>query len=93
MKYDAMARNSAGVATGAAALMPSTAGAIAALSSRAVGRAQLTPEPSGSAFINDERNIRKWLRVQPEEPQQVAWVSADNIFDYQIESNTNWFIS
>ena len=92
MKYDAMARNSAGVATGAAALMSATS-AIAALSSRAVGRAQLTPEPSGSAFINDERNIRKWLRVQPEEPQQVAWVSADNIFDYQIQSNTNWFIS
>lgn len=92
MKYDAMARNSAGVATGAAALMSATS-AIAALSSRAVGRAQLTPEPSGSAFINDERNIRKWLRVQPEEPQQVAWVSAGDIFDYQIESNTNWFIN
>lgn len=93
MKNKTMARNYAGVAAGAAALMPSTAGAIAALSSRAVGRAQLTPEPSGAAFINDERNIRKWLRVQPEEPQQVAWVSADNIFDYRIESNTNWFIS
>lgn len=92
MKYDAMARNSAGVATGAAALMSATS-AIATLSSCAVGRAQLTPEPGGSAFINEERNIRKWLRVQPEEPQQVAWVSADNIFDYQIQSNTNWFIS
>lgn len=92
MKYETMARNSAWVVTGAAALMSATS-AIAALSSRVVGRTQLTPEPSGLAFINDERNIRKWLRVQPEEPQHVAWVSADNIFDYQIESNTNWFIN
>ena len=92
MKYDTMARNSAGVATGAAALMSATS-AIAALSSRVVGRTQLTPEPSGFAFINDERNIRKWLRVQPEEPQHVEWVSAGDIFDYKIESNTKWFIN
>ena len=34
----------------------------------------------------------KYLRVKPEEPQQLIWLVPKYGIDYQVESNTNWNI-
>lgn len=38
-----------------------------------------------------ESCLRKWLRVTPEEPQGITWLTPTGI-DYTIESNTDWNI-
>ena len=36
--------------------------------------------------------VTKYLRVQPDTPQQLVWLVPQYGIDYQVESNTNWNI-
>lgn len=44
------------------------------------------------ASPTDEINILKYLRVMPEQPQELVWLVPQVGIDYTIESNTNWNI-
>ena len=45
-----------------------------------------------SAGATDMTGAQKYLRVQPETPQQLIWLVPQYGIDYQVESNTNWNI-
>lgn len=41
----------------------------------------------------DATGLRKFLRVCPQEPQEVTWVRFEDTVEYHVESNTNWNIT
>ena len=47
---------------------------------------------SGSAYPTDEVNVLKYLRVMPEQPQELVWLVPQVGIDYTIESNTKWIV-
>lgn len=44
------------------------------------------------AGATEMSGVTKYLRVQPETPQQLIWLVPQYGIDYQVESNTNWNI-
>lgn len=48
---------------------------------------------SASGYSTEQTNVRKkYLYVEPVEPQLVQWVRLEDVLTYTITSNTNWNI-
>jgi hypothetical protein len=60
--------------------------------SHPTGAAQALGIISGSGHVTTEAGILKYLRVMPEQPQELVWLTPQVGIDYTIESNTNWNI-
>jgi len=57
--------------------------------------AEAWAHPSGiqmEAAQTEAVDIFKYLRVQPEQPQELVWLVPQVGIDYTIESNTNWIV-
>lgn len=48
---------------------------------------------NGAAKVIEESSIGKYLRVYPQEPQEVTWVRMEDSIEYTVESNTDWKIN
>ena len=61
--------------------------------SSVLGRARAMPFGLRvTATPTELSGVTKYLRVQPETPQQLVWLVPQYGIDYQVESNTNWNI-
>jgi hypothetical protein len=52
------------------------------------------PLTDGSAERTREAGLRHWIKVQPEQPQEIVWLTPQVGIDYQIETSTDlhWII-
>lgn len=48
---------------------------------------------TAAARATDLTGLRKFLRVWPQEPQEVTWVRFGDEVTYTVESNTEWNIN
>ena len=78
---------------GSARLINTTTRAHASVIGQIHGKAMSGTCPlSGSAYPTDEVNVLKYLRVMPEQPQELVWLVPQVGIDYTLESNTKWIV-
>ena len=64
-----------------------------ALGSLTATAKDMAPSIGGEASRTRETAIFKWLRVAPEEPQEIRWIRREDVLTYDIECNTKWNIN
>lgn len=53
------------------------------------GMANVLPVASGAAERTRESGLLSWIRVQPEQPQELVWLTPQVGIDYTIETSTD----